>query len=365
MEFKYVIIGAGVVGLAVARELSLHVQDDEGVVVLEKEKTSGTGISSRNSEVIHAGIYYPTNSLKHRLCIEGRRLLYQYCAEKNIPHQKCGKLIIATDPSESDALAKVYDQAQKNGVENVVRLTREEALALEPDINVHEALLSKETGIINVHSLMDVLEKEFVANNGTIAHNSEVVVIAYDGKMFTVTLKDGTVLLADKVINCAGLGGIKVSELLGITPEKMYPCKGSYFSYNGKHSCKHLVYPVPEHNLKGLGVHATISLDGTLRFGPDVEYSSDINDYQVDSAKHQAFALSAQKLFNNLDSVKLTPDMAGMRPKIQGPSDKVVKDFYIKNETEFPGFINLLGIESPGLTASLAIGQHVWEKLLV
>jgi L-2-hydroxyglutarate oxidase LhgO len=363
MHCKYTIIGAGVIGLAIARELSLSNQEDLGVVVVEKERTSGTGISSRNSEVIHSGIYYPTGSLKHLLCIEGRRLLYEYCSQKNIPHQKCGKLIVATSPEESEALAEVYAQAQKNDVENVVRLTRSEALTLEPDLNVYEALLSKETGITNAHALMSALEKDVNANNGTIVCGSEVIQIEHTNGSFSITLNDGTVFTSSVVINCAGLGATKIARMLGIESETMYPCKGSYFSYSGRHNCKHLIYPIPETKLTGLGVHATIDINGSLKFGPDTEYIDNTEDYSVDPKKKDKFYLSAKKLLKNIEQDKVTPDMAGIRPKIQGPNDKEVKDFHIKQDG-YPGFINLFGIESPGLTSALAIAKYVWKNLL-
>ncbi|MCX5750777.1 MAG: NAD(P)/FAD-dependent oxidoreductase [Candidatus Saganbacteria bacterium] len=363
MHCKYTIIGAGVIGLAIARELSSHIQDDMGVVVVEKERTSGTGISSRNSEVIHAGIYYPFGSLKHLLCIEGRRALYEYCAQKNLPYKKCGKLIVATHPDESEALAGVYAQAQKNGVENVVKLTKAEALALEPDLNVHEALLSKETGILNAHSLMAAIEKDVTANNGTIVHDAEVIRIEHSGKDFSVALKDGTVFTTSFVINCAGLDAVKISKMLGQEPVTMYPCKGSYFSYSGRHNCQHLIYPIPETKLTGLGVHATVDINGSLKFGPDTEYVDSTDDYSVDEKKRMEFYLSAKKLLKNIEEDKVAPDMSGIRPKIQGPDDKEVKDFHIK-EDGYPGFINLLGIESPGLTSALAIAKYVWENFL-
>jgi L-2-hydroxyglutarate oxidase LhgO len=364
MDLKYTVIGAGVVGLAIARALSMRCGGDDDVLVLEKEKTFGTGTSSRNSEVIHAGIYYVTGSLKHLLCLKGRRLLYEYCQHNKIPFNKCGKLIVATTSEEVQALESVYKQALANEVENVVCLTAEEALQLEPDIQVFAALHSKETGIIDTHAFMKSLEADLQQNNGTVVYNSEVIDLKHSEKGFHLKLNDGTEIDTKRVINSAGLQATDIAALLGFDQETMYPCKGNYFYYNGPHNCKHLIYPVPEKKLTGLGVHATLDLGGRLKFGPDTEYTDLIDDFQVQESKKDSFYQSAKKILKNIEPQHLLPDMVGIRPKLQGPEDKRIRDFYICEETTAPGFVNCLGIESPGLTSALAIGEYVCEEIL-
>jgi L-2-hydroxyglutarate oxidase LhgO len=360
---KYTVIGAGVIGLAIARELAIRVKDDMGVFVVEKETASGTGVSSRNSEVIHSGIYYPTGSLKHKLCVEGRKMIYKYCSDKNIPHKKCGKLIVATSKDETESLENIFQQSKLNGIEGVVRLTKEEVYSLEPDVNAYEALLSKETGILNAHHFMSSLECDIKELNGTIVHGAEVIGLEHTENGSIVQLNDGTTFMSLAVINCAGLNSAVISKMLGLGPETIYPCKGSYFYYSGKHDLKHLIYPVPEKKLTGLGVHATLDLNGRLKFGPDTEYTDKMDDFTVDAGKKEKFFVSAKKLLKGLDPEKLLPDMAGVRPKIQGPNEAAVKDFYIKEE-KYKGFINLIGMESPGLTSSLAIGRYVADMLV-
>jgi L-2-hydroxyglutarate oxidase LhgO len=364
-KFMFTIIGAGAIGLAIARRISEDFKEDSDVLVIEKEKSFGRGISSRNSEVVHSGIYYPTGSLKHTLCVHGRRLLYDYCERKRTPYNKCGKLIVATEDSESEALEKLYAQVMKNEIENVVRLDGKEARELEPDINVVAALFSKETGIFDTHSFMKALEGDITRNNGIIVYGSEVISIRHSDHLYYISLADGTVFASEYLINSAGLYATSVSKLLGIEPVTLYPCKGTYFSYMGRHRCRRLIYPVPHKSLTGLGVHATIDLGGRLKFGPDAEYVDNIEDFAVDKSKKMDFYLSAKKMFKDLDCDQLFPDMAGIRPKIQGPDDSQVKDFYIKDEKNsgFPKFVNLLGMESPGLTGAIAIGEYVYAML--
>ncbi len=362
-SFRFTIIGAGVIGLAIARRISEDFRGDYDVLVVEKEESFGKGISSRNSEVIHSGIYYPTDSLKHRLCVLGSRMLYDYCEQRDIAYNKCGKFIIATDDSELEAIERLYFQAAKNNVENVILLDRKETLKLEPDISAIAAVFSRETGIFDTHSFMKSMEGEILDNNGTIVYGSKIVSIRYDASLFYLELADGTRFASRYVVNSAGLYATAISKLLGIEPARLYPCKGTYFSYAGRHRCRHLIYPVPHSSLTGLGIHATIDLGGRLKFGPDAEYIDDINDYSVDGEKKVAFYRAARRIFKDLDYEELAPDMVGLRPKIQGPLDRDAKDFYIKDEAGngFPRFINLLGIESPGLTSALAIGQYVYD----
>ncbi len=360
MDFKYTVIGAGVVGLSIARALVDAGNDNSDLLVVEKEKTFGCGISSRNSEVIHSGLYYREGSLKHRLCVRGRMLLYDYCARKDIPHKKCGKLIIATGPDEEKELEWLRIQAEKNNVENVLPLDRKESLGLEPHINVTASLFVKETGIVDSHSLMKALEYDVKQNNGIVLYNSAVVLLCRDDR-YEIELNDGTRFSSEYVINAAGLSATTMAGMLGVTVPMLYPCKGSYFSYSGPVRCTHLIYPVPEKKLTGLGVHATIDMGGRIRFGPDTEYVSSSDDYAVGNEKKKYFYRSAEKIFPEIAYDDLHPDTAGIRPKIQRPDDPEVKDFYIREESDkgFPRLVNLVGIESPGLTSSMAIGEYV------
>ncbi len=365
MDFKYTVIGAGAVGLAIARAL-VDAGDDSGdLLVVEKEKTFGRGISSRNSEVIHSGIYYREGSLKQRLCVRGRALMYDYCSRKDVPHKKCGKLIIATGPDEEADLEWLRSQADKNNVENVVLLDKKESLHLEPRINVHASLYLKETGIVDSHSLMKAFEFDIKKCNGTVLYNAAVVSLRLDDR-YEIELDDGTRFTSEYVINAAGLSAASIAGMLSVAAPVLHPCKGSYFSYSGKLRCQHLIYPVPEKKLTGLGVHVTIDVGGRIRFGPDTEYVNSTDDYSVSSGKREYFYLSAKKIFPDIAIEDLHPDMAGIRPKIQGPGDAGVKDFYIREESDkgFPRFVNLVGIESPGLTSSMAIGEYVKDVVL-
>jgi L-2-hydroxyglutarate oxidase LhgO len=360
MDFKFTVIGAGVVGLAIARALADAGDDGGDLLVVEREGTFGRGISSRNSEVIHSGIYYREGSLKQRLCVRGRKLLYDYCALKDIPHNKCGKLVIATSPEEETDLEWLRIQAEKNNIENVVLLDKKESNLLEPHINVAASLYVKETGIVDGHSLMKALEYDVKQKKGNVLYNASVVSLRRNDR-YEIELHDGTRFSSEYVINAAGLSATTIAGMMGVTAPALYPCKGSYFSYTGPLRCRHLVYPVPEKKLTGLGVHVTIDLGGRIRFGPDTEYTSSIGDYSVSSEKKDYFYRSAKKIFPAITPDDIQPDTAGIRPKIQGPDDPEVKDFYIREEggKGFPGLVNLVGIESPGLTSSMAIGEYV------
>lgn len=361
MDFKYTVIGAGVVGLAVARALA-EAGSGGDLIVVEKEKTFGCGTSSRNSEVIHSGIYYRQGSLKQRLCVRGRELLYDYCERRDIPHKKCGKLIIATCREEEAELEWLLAQAGKNDVENVVLLDKSESLELEPHINVTASLHLKETGIIDSRSLMKAMAYDVKRNGGSLLYNAPVVSMRRDG-LYELELGDGSRFSSECVINAAGLHATAMAGMMGVPVPSIHPCKGSYFSYSGKLRCSRLVYPVPEKKLTGLGVHATIDMDGRMRFGPDTEYINGIDDFSVSDSKKEYFFRSAKKIFPAIISDHLHPDSAGIRPKLQGPEDPEVKDFYIREERDagFPRLVNLIGIESPGLTSSMAIGEYVKE----
>jgi L-2-hydroxyglutarate oxidase LhgO len=362
-EVNITIIGSGVVGLAVAAGLSALYED---IVVLERRDSFGREMSSRNSEVIHAGIYYPAGSLKARLCVDGAERLYSLCAGLSVPHRRIGKLIAADDKSEIPALEKLFRQGKANGVKNLTLLDKAEALKLEPGIKAAAAIHSPNTGIIDSHAYMKRLYNEAEANGVMFAFDSAVDGIkAGDAGGYVIGMSSQGYSFGSRVvINCAGLASDKIAAMAGIDIDKysyrLKPCKGSYFSYSARSPVNMLVYPVPHENLTGLGVHATLDIGGRLRFGPDTEYVSESDDYRVDKSKLDAFYLGASKIIPGLDREAFTPDMAGIRPKLQGPGEPV-RDFVIREEGDkgLPGFINLIGIESPGLTASLAIAEMV------
>ncbi len=355
------IIGAGVVGLACAAALAGKY---DSIVVLEKHEHFGQETSSRNSEVIHSGIYYPHNSLKARLCVEGAEILYQLCDENAVPYKRLGKLIVATELTEAKTLEELLVKGTENRVGGLRLLEVGEIKKLEPSVNAIAALYSPNTGIIDSHSLM----KHFClkAENGGVlfAYSSELESIEKDHEEFVLGIKREHYRFRSRVIiNCAGLSSDYIASLAGIDIRQsgyaLQYCKGSYFSYAGKSPVKMLVYPVPNNELVGLGVHATPDLGGRLRFGPDAEYT-DAVDYRTDPAKRDSFYSGAQRIITGLEKDAFVPDMSGIRPKLYGPREKV-RDFVIADETSqgLPGLINLIGIESPGLTAAPAIAKMV------
>ncbi|HOW36447.1 MAG TPA: NAD(P)/FAD-dependent oxidoreductase [Candidatus Omnitrophota bacterium] len=358
------IIGAGAVGLAVAFRLSEFYKD---IFIIERNSSFGQETSSRNSEVIHGGMYYPPDSLKKKTCIEGRRLLYQYCRENDIPHKKVGKLIVAIDPDEIRDLEALFKQGQENGVEGLKLLSKEEIKKIEPNIRAEAAIYSPETGIIDSHSFMKNLVFRFERNNGFIVYNSEVTGIDKTKEGFEMTLKsaqEGELKLAARVvINAAGLNSDKVARMAGLMKDEytLKYCKGDYFRSNQRKAkfINHLIYPVPVKDHAGLGVHATLDLAGGLRFGPDTEYVKEIY-YDIDPKKGKSFYESIRRFLPFMEEGDLSPDTAGMRPKLQGEGEGF-RDFIIKEESanHLPGLINLIGIESPGLTGALSIGGMV------
>lgn len=361
------IIGAGVVGLAVAKELSCI---RKNIIIIEKNKSFGQETSSRNSEVIHGGMYYPSGTLKAELCIKGRHLLYQLCNEKKIPHKKIGKLIIATIKDELPALEALLAQGKDNGVEGLEIITEAQMKKFEPEVSGLTALYSPETGIIDSHRLMDYLLTAAKDNGATIAYNAEVVLIKKNNDGYRVTIKNNGEIVeikASVLINCAGLDADTIAGLVGmdIFKEKynLHYCKGQYFRVRPEKSklINRLLYPVPLPKSGGLGIHGTPDLAGSLRLGPDDNYLDNrVKDYSVDENRKNDFFSSVVKFFPCLEETDLTPDLSGIRPKLQ-PRGGEFRDFIIREETDkgFPGFINLLGIESPGLTASLAIATMV------
>lgn len=366
MDFKICIIGAGVVGLAMAAKLS---GEYENVIVVEKHKKFGQETSSRNSEVIHSGVYYPKDSLKAKLCVAGREMLYQYCEAHEIAHNRCGKLIVATDANEAKMLKAILWQSKINGVHDGRIITKEEIIKLEPNVNAFEAIHFPSTGIIDSHGLMKQLETESLINGAQIAYGNEVVKIEKIRGSYSLTVSEDQEsdfeFTSEVVINASGLDAFAVSSMIGLDREqyRIYFWKGEYFAIgNGKNKLINaLIYPVPNRNITGLGVHATIDLNGGVKLGPNAIYQLQNNrDYTVSSDHKSEFFESARKFLPFLELADLQPDQAGLRPKLQKPGDPV-SDFIIKNEgaNGFPNFINLIGIESPGLTACLAIADHV------
>ena len=356
-----VIIGAGVVGLACARALALAGRE---VLVIEAEAGIGMGTSSRNSEVIHAGIYYPAGSAKSRLCVAGRQQLYDYCAARGVPHRRCGKLIVATAPGQVATLATLQAGAARNGVGDLVRLTAVEAGALEPQLRCVAALLSPSSGIVDSHALMLSFQADLEAEGGVCVFNTRVGRVVCEGGSAVVQTAgpDGELVLSARLlVNCAGLQAQRLAGRMEGFPADQVPptyfAKGNYFALTGRAPFGRLIYPVPE--AAGLGVHLTIDLGGQARFGPDVEWV-DEPDFDVDPARADAFYAEIRKYWPALADEALQPAYAGIRPKIQARGE-AAKDFLIVGPGTHgvPGVIQLFGIESPGLTASLAIGARV------
>jgi L-2-hydroxyglutarate oxidase LhgO len=355
-----IVIGAGVVGLALARELALRGRE---VVLLEAEDRIGTGISSRNSEVIHAGIYYPAGSLKARLCVAGNRALYAYCAARNVAHRRCGKLIVATEPSQVEALRDLQARAEANGVRDLQWLEAGEALRLEPRLRCAAALLSPSTGIVDSHGLMRALRMDAEAAGASVVLKSPVLggMDTPEGLRVEVGGAEPMSLAAAHVFNCAGLGAQAVARgFAGIHPGSVPPLhlsKGSYFSLSGPAPFSRLVYPIPDQS--HLGVHLTLDLAGQARFGPDMEWV-DRESYDVDLRRADGFYAEVRKYWPDLPDGSLQPAYAGMRPKLHGPGEPA-PDFLIQREDAHgvPGLVNLFGIESPGLTACLALAGEV------
>lgn len=362
-----VVIGAGVVGLAVGRALALSGRE---VLVLESENAIGTGTSSRNSEVIHAGIYYPAGSLKARLCVQGKQLLYAYCAERGVAHRQLGKLIVATSPEQVLALDGIMAKAAANGVLDLQKLTAAQAHALEPALACEAALLSPSTGVIDSHGYMLALQGDMENAGGLLALLSPVQHIGVRQGTAThpirVTTQDGTELACKVLVNAAGLNAVALAERMDGLEQSRLPqahyAKGNYFTLAGKAPFSRLIYPVPEK--AGLGVHLTLDLGGQAKFGPDVQWVDDPTDLQVDPRRGDAFYAEVRKYWPALADGALQAGYAGMRPKINA-THEAAADFMIQGPAEHgvPGLVNLLGIESPGLTSSLAIADEVCARL--
>ena len=363
-QLDCVVIGAGVVGLACARALALSGRE---VIVLDGEPAIGSITSSRNSEVIHAGIYYPPGSLKGRLCVEGKAKLYAYLDSHGVEHQRCGKLLVATTEAEVAVLGDVVTKAVANGCTGLDWLEGHEAMALEPELNCLKALSSPTTGILDTHGYMLSLQGEVEAHGGAVALNSPLISgeVRSDGILLRVGGAEPLEVLCKTVINSAGLDAQKVAGLIDGFPTAHIPrgylCKGNYFSLLGKAPFSQLVYPVP--GAASLGCHYTRDLGGQGRFGPDAEWVDEIS-YEVNPARGAAFYEQIRRYWPGLQDGALSPAYAGMRPKLQAPGE-LAHDFVIAGPGNhgIGGLVNLFGIESPGLTSSLSIGDYVVELL--
>ncbi len=364
-KFDTVVCGAGVIGLSVARQLA---RQGKSVVLLERHDVVGSETSSRNSEVIHAGIYYPSQSLKAHLCVRGKHLLYDYVHENNISHAKCGKLIVATQESERERLAQLARQARENGVDDLVRLSKQQVADLEPEVACEEGLLSPSTGVIDSHEFMLSLWADYEAAGGVVAFLSEIERVSTTGHGFDVALKHepGFVIQCQEFVNSAGLSAVSLAAKVDGLSEEYIPeeifAKGRYCSYSGAHRFRHHIYPVPSDG--GLGVHATVSLDGRVKFGPDVEWYVSPSDHLVTEEIIDDFWCAIKRFWPQVERDRLGPDYAGIRPKLHHQGQPAA-DFRIDGSDahQVPGLINLFGIESPGLTASLAIAEHVADQL--
>jgi L-2-hydroxyglutarate oxidase LhgO len=359
-RIECIVIGAGVVGLALARELAMAGRE---VALLEAEDGPGTGTSSRNSEVIHAGMYYPTGSLKARLCVEGNRTLYEYCLARHVGHRRCGKLIVATGPDQLPVLREIQARAAANGLQDLQWLDQDQARALEPRLTCVAALCSPSTGIVDSHGLMQALLADAEEHGASVVFRSPVAGgrPGPDGLELEIGGPTPMTISAGHVFNCAGLGARDVACAILGAPGPSVPAihlaKGNYFGLTGAAPFSRLVYPVPE--AAGLGVHLTLDLGGQARFGPDVEWVDRI-DYGVDPARSEGFYAAIRRYWPGLQDGALQPAYSGIRPKLQGPGESF-RDFLFQGEAEhgIRGLWNLLGIESPGLTGCLAIARMV------
>jgi L-2-hydroxyglutarate oxidase LhgO len=361
-KLEAVVIGAGVVGLAAARALAMAGRE---VVILEAEDAIGTHTSSRNSEVIHAGIYYPQGSLKAKACVEGKRLLYEYCASHDVPHRRCGKLIVATEERQAGELESLVEKARSNGAGDLSWLTRGQARELEPEVSCAAALLSPSTGIIDSHALMLAYLGDAERHGAMLALKSRLERVVIRNGSFEVNVEGADPIACSVLVNSAGLRAPSVARAMegfdgGLVPRELY-AKGNYYSLARRSPFSRLVYPVPEPG--GLGVHVTIDLAGQARFGPDVEWVERI-DYAVDPGRAERFYAAIRRYWPGLPDGALLPGYSGIRPKTAGPGEPA-PDFQVLGPSAhgIPGLVHLFGIESPGLTASLALGRLVAEQL--
>ncbi|WP_053157849.1 NAD(P)/FAD-dependent oxidoreductase [Pseudomonas sp. Pf153] len=364
VDVECVVVGAGVVGLAVAREMALAGHE---VLLIEAGAAIGTGISSRNSEVIHAGIYYPPGSLKAQLCVEGRRRLYAYCEIHGVETRRLGKLIVARDQAQVAGLKALLERGLANGVDDLRLLDQKQAQALEPALACVAAVYSPSTGIVDSHALMLALQGDAEAAGANVAFHAPLLRASIHVGYFMLEVGGAAPmsLTCHQLINATGLQAPALARCMeGLPPSSVpddYLCKGNYFSLAGRAPFRHLIYPAPE--AAGLGIHMTLDLAGQARFGPDVEWV-EREDYRVDPARAESFYPAIRDYWPGLPDQCLQPAYSGIRPKISGPGDPA-RDFLISAETEHrvPGLINLFGIESPGLTSCLAMAGRVRQLL--
>lgn len=362
IDIEYLVVGAGVVGLAVARALA---QQGKEVLIVESCDRFGSGISSRNSEVIHAGLYYPPNSLKAELCLKGKALLYEFCEAHHVPYQRLGKLLVATDALEINQLMAIKANAEQCGVHDLSLLQSAEVKAIEPELNCQLAILSPSTGIVDSHALMLALLGEAENAGAQLVLNTPLKHVDIKGPQHFICHFDDeaqTQLHCANLINASGLYATELAkQFKGLDsqhiPEAYYYCKGRYFSYSGKAPFKHLIYPMP--NKDGLGVHLTLDLGGQIKFGPDVVWVEQEN-YDVEIAQADSFYQAVRRYWPSLKDGTLQPAYAGIRPKLSG-ANQTAADFMISTEAQHgvAGLVNLFGIESPGLTAAMAIAEVV------
>lgn len=354
-----IVIGGGVIGLAIARAISEHLE----TCVLEQEKQIATQISARNSGVIHAGIYYPGHYLKSTLCMEGKQLLYQYCQRHGVGYQRIGKLIVANDEGERQALLGLQMNAQKSGL-LLNYLDARELNEKEPELRGLAALYSESSGIVDVNALCHQLAADVLEKGSYIAVQQTVTGVWQDDKEFVIEINHNDKVRCTYLINAAGLNAQAIAKMLHcqhIPP--LYLCKGQYFSYQGESPFSHLVYPLPMVNNQGLGIHATLDMAGQCRFGPDSQYITQL-DYSSDEAQKAQFVAAIQRYFPAVDEQKLQADFCGIRPKLAGPN-QAMQDFVIhgKQHHGINNLINLYGMESPGLTSCLSVANNVVQQL--
>jgi len=364
VDNEITIIGAGIIGLAIAYKLS---EAGKNIVVLDKEHSFGQETSSRNSEVIHTGLYYPPDSLKAKTCIRGKELLYDLCQKHGIGYKRLGKLVVAANDAEIEKIEKIYENANRCGVNNLKLLDENQISQLEPDIKAKKAIFSPDSGIIDTHRLMDFFYHKANERGVMFSFSTEVITVEKQNNEYNITVKEPSgetfSFRTPLVINSAGLYADKIAEMAGIntgdTGYKLHYCKGQYFriAHPKKFCINHLVYP-PATKID-LGIHLTLDLAGGLRLGPDAKYITEI-DYNINEADSAYFHEAVQKFLPTLNQDELIPDTVGIRPKLQAETEDF-RDFVITEESTkgLPGFINLIGIESPGLTGCLAIAEIV------
>ncbi len=363
-KIDVLVIGAGVVGLAVARSFALKGRE---VIVAERDKIAGSGISSRNSGVIHAGIYYPKTSKKAALCVQGKNLLYKYVKSRRVPHNNCTKLIVACTQDEIPKLEAIKQKALNNGVHDLLMISKEEALEMEPSLSCHGALYSPSTGIVDIHELMQEFIVDIEDSNGIIAFNNSIDMIEKSQEGLIVSFSDNTELYVNTIVNAAGLNAQAVAKKIkGLNPDTIpnqYLAKGNYFGVTGEMPFSRLIYPVPVQG--GLGAHFTMNMAHESLFGPDVEWLDQNRefDFKVNPNRAQKFYDSISRFWPEVNNRELFPAYAGIRPKISKPG-MPDGDFIIQTEKDhgISGLINLYGIESPGLTSSMAIADAVTKE---